>query len=70
MGFYEWINSYVLANANLFETSWYMRGFEQAFEDMLLQPDLTHFIQAGTPPENILAIFEEALNYYPFKPSF
>jgi len=34
----------VLANANLFETSWYMRGFEQAFEDMLLQPDLIHFI--------------------------
>ncbi len=34
----------VLANANLFETSWYMRGFEQAFEDMLLRPDLIHFI--------------------------
>ncbi len=34
----------VLANANLFETSWYMRGFEQAFEDMLVQPDLIHFI--------------------------
>ncbi len=34
----------VLANANLFESSWYMRGFEQAFEDMLLQPDLIHFI--------------------------
>lgn len=34
----------VLANANLFETSWYMRGFEQAFEDMLLQPDLLHLI--------------------------
>jgi uroporphyrinogen decarboxylase len=34
----------VLANANLFETSWYMRGFEQAFEDMLLHPDLIHFI--------------------------
>lgn len=34
----------LLANANLFETSWYMRGFEQAFEDMLLQPDLFHFM--------------------------
>jgi len=34
----------VLANANLLETSWYMRGFEQAFEDMLLRPDLIHFI--------------------------
>ncbi|MFC2129179.1 uroporphyrinogen decarboxylase family protein [Bacteroidota bacterium] len=34
----------VLANANLFETSWYMRGFEQSFLDMMLQPDLIHFI--------------------------
>ena len=34
----------VLANANLFETSWYMRGFEQAFEDMLLHAELIHFI--------------------------
>lgn len=34
----------VLANANLFETSWYMRGLEKAFEDMLLQPDMIHFI--------------------------
>jgi uroporphyrinogen decarboxylase len=36
--------SIVLANANLFETSWYMRGLEQAFEDMMLRPDLIHFI--------------------------
>lgn len=34
----------MLANANLFETSWYMRGFEQAFEDMVLRPDLIHLI--------------------------
>ena len=34
----------VLANANLFETAWYMRGLEQAFEDMMLQPDLIHYI--------------------------
>jgi len=34
----------VLANANLFETSWYMRGLEQAFEDMMLRPDQIHFI--------------------------
>ena len=34
----------VLANANLFETSWYMRGFEKAFEDMMIKPDLIHFI--------------------------
>jgi uroporphyrinogen decarboxylase len=25
---------------NLFETSWYMRGFQRAFEDMLLRPEL------------------------------
>lgn len=36
--------SIVLANANLFETTWYMRGLEKAFEDMLLRPDLIHFI--------------------------
>jgi len=36
--------SIVLANTNLFETTWYMRGFEQAFEDMMLQPDIFHFI--------------------------
>ena len=101
----------VLANANLFETSWYMRGFEQAFEDMMLQPDLihfimdmvttfftdyfyeilkrcreetrrlisvlgknggylcgpSHFIQAGTPAENIVAYFDEAKEFYPFR---
>jgi uroporphyrinogen decarboxylase len=26
----------------------------------------SHFIQAGTPPENILAMFETAVHYYPF----
>ena len=36
--------SIVLANANLFETTWYMRGLEQAFEDMLLRPELIHSI--------------------------
>lgn len=36
--------SIMLANANLFETTWYMRGLEQAFEDMMLRPDLIHFI--------------------------
>jgi uroporphyrinogen decarboxylase len=34
----------LLANANLFETTWYMRGFEQAFMDMMLQPDIFHHI--------------------------
>jgi len=31
-------------NGNIFETSWYMRGFEQMFMDMLLAPDLVHAI--------------------------
>jgi uroporphyrinogen decarboxylase len=26
----------------------------------------SHFIQAGTPPENIAAFFDEAQTYYPF----
>ena len=34
----------VLSNVNIFETSWYMRGFEQAMMDMMLQPDLIHYI--------------------------
>ena len=29
---------------NLFETTWYMRGFERSFEDMLLRPELFHAI--------------------------
>jgi uroporphyrinogen decarboxylase len=27
----------------------------------------SHFIQAGTPPENVYAMFDTALNYYPYK---
>jgi uroporphyrinogen decarboxylase len=34
----------MLANANLFESTWYMRGFEQAFMDLVLAPDLFHAI--------------------------
>lgn len=34
----------MLANANLFECTWYMRGFEQAFIDLVEQPDLFHAI--------------------------
>jgi len=32
------------ANGNIFETTWYMRGFEQTFMDLLLQPELAHAI--------------------------
>ena len=34
----------VLTNANLFETLWYMRGFEEAMMDMMIQPEITHKI--------------------------
>lgn len=34
----------MVANGNLFETSWYMRGFEAMFMDMILHPDLFHAI--------------------------
>jgi uroporphyrinogen decarboxylase len=32
------------ANGNIFETTWYMRGFEQIFMDMALAPELVHAI--------------------------
>jgi uroporphyrinogen decarboxylase len=32
----------MLANANLFECTWYMRGFEQSFLDLALNPELFH----------------------------
>lgn len=34
----------LVANGNIFETSWYMRGFEQVFMDMLTDPELVHAI--------------------------
>lgn len=34
----------MLANANLFECTWYMRGFEQSFMDLVLEPELFHAI--------------------------
>jgi uroporphyrinogen decarboxylase len=30
----------MVSNGNLFETAWYMRGFQRTFEDMLLNPEL------------------------------
>jgi uroporphyrinogen decarboxylase len=32
------------SNGNIFETAWYMRGFEQMFMDMALAPELAHGI--------------------------
>ena len=34
----------MVANGNIFESSWYMRGFEQIFMDMALNPELVHAI--------------------------
>jgi len=34
----------MVSNGNLFETAWYMRGFQQTFEDMLLNPELFHAV--------------------------
>jgi len=34
----------MVANGNIFETTWYMRGFEQVFLDMLTAPELMHEI--------------------------
>ena len=36
----------MVANGNIFETSWYMRGFEQMFTDLVLNPELAHEIMA------------------------
>ena len=34
----------MVANGNVFESSWYMRGFERMFEDLLMNPELAHGI--------------------------
>ena len=34
----------MVANGNIFETSWYMRGFEQMFMDFVLNPELAQTI--------------------------
>jgi uroporphyrinogen decarboxylase len=36
--------SIMVENGNIFETSWYMRGFEQMFMDIVLNPELVHAI--------------------------
>lgn len=36
----------MLANANIFECSWYMRGFEQFFMDLVLAPEISHAIMS------------------------
>ncbi|MBT4816511.1 MAG: hypothetical protein HON70_12460, partial [Lentisphaerae bacterium] len=41
------------ANGNIFETTWYMRGFEQTFMDLVLDPEFTHAIM-----ERVCAFYE------------
>jgi uroporphyrinogen decarboxylase len=36
----------MVANGNLFETSWYMRGFETMMVDMVLHPEWVHAVMA------------------------
>jgi len=36
----------MVANGNIFETAWYMRGFEQMFMDLALNPDLAQELMA------------------------
>jgi uroporphyrinogen decarboxylase len=42
----------MVGNGNIFETSWYMRGFERIFMDLALRPELAH------------AIFERVCSFY------
>lgn len=41
----------MISNGNIFESSWYMRGFERIFVDLIDQPELVH------------AIFEKVTSY-------
>jgi uroporphyrinogen decarboxylase len=42
----------MVANGNVFETTWYMRGFEHVFTDLIDQPEFVH------------AIFERVTDFY------
>ena len=37
----------MVTNGNIFETTWYMRGFQQIFMDFVLNPELAHTILGG-----------------------
>jgi uroporphyrinogen decarboxylase len=47
----------MLANANIFECSWYMRGFERMFMDLVLAPELAHAIM-----ERVTCFYEAYLH--------
>jgi uroporphyrinogen decarboxylase len=42
----------MISNGNIFETSWYLRGFEQIFVDLIENPELVH------------ALFEHVADFY------
>jgi uroporphyrinogen decarboxylase len=42
----------MIANGNIFETAWYMRGFERIFVDLIDQPELVH------------AVFEKVTSFF------
>ena len=50
----------MLANGNIFETSWYMRGFERIFMDMVMNPELVHAIM-GRVADFLVEHFTRAL---------
>jgi len=48
------------SNGNIFESSWYMRGFEQMFMDFVLNPELAHAI-LGRVTDYWVAFFSRVL---------
>ncbi len=51
----------MVANGNIFETSWYMRGLEQTFLDMMLNPELVHAIM-GRVTDHYVDYFTRVLS--------
>jgi uroporphyrinogen decarboxylase len=54
----------MLANGNIFECSWYMRGFEQSFVDLMTEPELFHAI-ASRVADFFVEHFHRALSAVP-----
>jgi len=54
----------MLSNGNIFECTWYMRGFEQTFMDLVMQPELFHAI-ASRVTDYFIEFFHRALSAVP-----
>jgi len=58
----------MIANGNVFESSWYMRGFEQMLMDFVLNPDLVHGIMGRVTDfyiehfKNILSVAKDGID--------